>query len=623
MKQILKMYQLKPSHKKELLNRPDQRLVIKSKLKIGQPGNKYEQEADAVADRVMRMTDSNQIQMQPIEEEEELMQPKLRMQPIEEEEELLQPKLRMQPLEEEEEMLQPKIQLQEEEMLQPKFRLQLLEEEEEMIQSKAKSGKGFESSELTKHISSTKGNGQPLSTHTNQFMSKAFSTDLSGVKVHTNLKAVQMNQQLGARAFTYGNNIYFNNGEFNPNSSSGKNLLAHELTHVVQQGMTKGKISSKFSSPSLPQPTVQRYTDYSVADQIGNKSNKWKHPSGTKMMRVADSGKMAIDAILSLNIWVKPYMIKKSNDIFKANKSKIRFSEGSQSVSGKPPNNRKGRKQTLKKVVVKSDTGGVAKLTRDCGYAAQESMGSASNKLVGVTRPSGVEEYTDAFDYKSNTGEKISPQVYQKIFIREFKKTLTPQQALNAWAKLEKNKPKMARALRKKYRFNEYAKAEIGSSMTIITESKMPGYVGTPDPLNPGSTKDWNFHFATTAFNNLNDYINIENHTGSVVDWYFKMYGPSRKKQSFHDFHKGRMHGNKSTTLIVTHPGELNGKVKKSNTKFVIIPSKPIKSLIGKLSKGDKVETIRKGYYWRRVLVKSGSFVGKKGWIKNDKFERL
>ena len=46
--------------------------TIQPKLKIGQPGDKYEQEADAVAERVMRMSDSNQMQMQPIEEEEEI-----------------------------------------------------------------------------------------------------------------------------------------------------------------------------------------------------------------------------------------------------------------------------------------------------------------------------------------------------------------------------------------------------------------------------------------------------------------------------------------------------------------------------------------------------------------------
>lgn len=68
------------------------RQQLQASLEVGRPGDKYEQEADAVADRVMGMTDSYQMQMQPMEEEEEVLQPKLRMQPMEEEEEMLQPK---------------------------------------------------------------------------------------------------------------------------------------------------------------------------------------------------------------------------------------------------------------------------------------------------------------------------------------------------------------------------------------------------------------------------------------------------------------------------------------------------------------------------------------------------
>ena len=76
-------------------------------LKQGKPWNKYEQQADAVANQVMTMSEKDTLQMQPIEEEEELLHPKLRMQPIEEEKELLQPKLRMQPvIKEEEERVQ-------------------------------------------------------------------------------------------------------------------------------------------------------------------------------------------------------------------------------------------------------------------------------------------------------------------------------------------------------------------------------------------------------------------------------------------------------------------------------------------------------------------------------------
>ncbi len=67
-------------------------------------------------------------------------------------------------------------------------------------------------------------------------MSNSFGVDFSHVNVHTNNEAVGMNRELGAQAFTHGSDIYFNSGKYNPETSTGKHLLAHELTHVVQQG---------------------------------------------------------------------------------------------------------------------------------------------------------------------------------------------------------------------------------------------------------------------------------------------------------------------------------------------------------------------------------------------------
>jgi len=67
-------------------------------------------------------------------------------------------------------------------------------------------------------------------------MSSRFGIDFNDVSIHTDSRSIQLNRQLNARAFTVGNDVYFNQGEYNPNSWEGKHLLAHELTHVVQQG---------------------------------------------------------------------------------------------------------------------------------------------------------------------------------------------------------------------------------------------------------------------------------------------------------------------------------------------------------------------------------------------------
>lgn len=71
--------------------------------------------------------------------------------------------------------------------------------------------------------------------------------DFSGVKIHTDSQADQLSHQLGAKAFTTGNDIFFRAGEYNPASSDGQTLIAHELTHVVQQGASAPSVQGKMA----------------------------------------------------------------------------------------------------------------------------------------------------------------------------------------------------------------------------------------------------------------------------------------------------------------------------------------------------------------------------------------
>jgi hypothetical protein len=72
-------------------------------------------------------------------------------------------------------------------------------------------------------------------------MEQAFGADFSGVKVHTDGQSDQLNQSIQARAFTTGQDIFFRQGQYEPGSKGGQELLAHELTHVVQQNGGSGK----------------------------------------------------------------------------------------------------------------------------------------------------------------------------------------------------------------------------------------------------------------------------------------------------------------------------------------------------------------------------------------------
>ncbi len=117
-------------------------------------------------------------------------------------------------------------------------------EEEEAVQRKPLASfiqkKGGEagvaaSDGVSSKINSSKGSGSSMDSSTQSFMESRFGTDFSNVKIHTGTDAVQMSRELNAQAFTVGNDIYFNSGKYNPSSDSGRHLLAHELTHTVQQ----------------------------------------------------------------------------------------------------------------------------------------------------------------------------------------------------------------------------------------------------------------------------------------------------------------------------------------------------------------------------------------------------
>jgi hypothetical protein len=107
-------------------------------------------------------------------------------------------------------------------------------------------------------IARSRGSGSPLPATTRNQMESSFGADFSGVRVHQDSGAQEMNKDLNAQAFTHGKDIYFNKGKFSPGSSDGKHLLAHELTHVVQQtgGETAGEkpVQQKAAVGGTPMP---------------------------------------------------------------------------------------------------------------------------------------------------------------------------------------------------------------------------------------------------------------------------------------------------------------------------------------------------------------------------------
>lgn len=91
------------------------------------------------------------------------------------------------------------------------------------------------SEHLENQLNRSRGRGSPLPNTSQSFFEERMQHDFSKVSVHTDNESAQMNQELKARAFTHGRDIYFGAGQYNTQTTVGKRLLAHELTHVVQQ----------------------------------------------------------------------------------------------------------------------------------------------------------------------------------------------------------------------------------------------------------------------------------------------------------------------------------------------------------------------------------------------------
>lgn len=172
-------------------------LIIQPKLTIGSPNDHYEQQADQVADRVMRMAIQNDISgvssfsvqrkcAACAHEEEQVQRKPFNITPF--------------------------------------------------IQKSRSDGGGMASDNVSSQIESARGGGSQMGESTRSFMESRFGNDFSGVRIHTDANAIQLSQNLDAQAFTVGHDVFFNEGKYSPETDSGKHLLAHELVHTVQQG---------------------------------------------------------------------------------------------------------------------------------------------------------------------------------------------------------------------------------------------------------------------------------------------------------------------------------------------------------------------------------------------------
>ncbi|WP_287360107.1 DUF4157 domain-containing protein [Moorena sp. SIO3B2] len=209
---------------------------VQAKLTIGEAGDKYELEADRVAsevvDRINTPVTSHSNQPDSIQAQGQ----------------------------------------QDELMRKPKLQLQSVE------------GGMAATPELESSIQQARGSGMPIALSIRKPMEQSFGADFSGVRVHNDAQSDQLNQSIQARAFTTGKDIFFRQGEYNPGSRGGQELIAHELTHVVQQ--TGGKIQCKSPSDSVPSsPTLQVHLEQNKTLQRKKRGNASKSTIMQRLVR--------------------------------------------------------------------------------------------------------------------------------------------------------------------------------------------------------------------------------------------------------------------------------------------------------------------------------------------------
>ncbi len=226
-----------------------------AKLTIGKPNDRYEREADAVANQIVAM-------------------PKHRAN--------LTPGLQNKPLSKN----ITKLGQRQVASVQPK-RLQRLPKVQKQGDGNLKA-----SSDVASRLSSSRGGGSNLDENTRGEMESSIGADFGDVRVHTGSEAAQLSQDLGAKAFTHGSDIYFNQGQYNPNSSEGKHLLAHELTHTVQQGATQQKAETP---PAIQKAPAAGGNQLAVSSEVVDVSSNIFQPSDKVKAEIEAQGKEGLD----------------------------------------------------------------------------------------------------------------------------------------------------------------------------------------------------------------------------------------------------------------------------------------------------------------------------------------
>lgn len=380
---------LAPQHKKSAKpSQKDQESFFKpraqAKLKVNKPGDQHEVEADMMADTIV---EKQQIAPKVSTPTPNLAQAKL-------DEEQVQTKLdddEVQAKEEEEvqAMEEEEAQASEDQASAPGEPVQAMEEEEvqskeedEEVQAKLQNAPGIPTKPSpVDTLASTKGGGTALGGSTKAQMEQGFGTDFSNVRIHTDSRAEEMTKGAGAKAFTHKKDIYFNKGKFQPETKAGKKLIAHELTHTIQQDATPEQ-----------KPTEEQKPVSEATPESASKSSSTSAAAMPAVSKIVDAEK--VDPATAEEEALVP-------EKEKAGGAKKDEAEGAEEIPDGPPVIRNPKANPgFKKTVTNIDTEKTAQVDLEDPEAlsskAQSSAPVASNERMGSAQANQVEEMDKA-----------------------------------------------------------------------------------------------------------------------------------------------------------------------------------------------------------------------------------
>ena len=155
------------------------------------------------------------------------------------------------------------------------------EEEEETVQRRAE-GTPDVSANISSDIHNSMTGGEPLPLSVRRFMEPRFNADFGTIRVHDNDNAARLNRGVRAKAFAIGNHIFFGRGQYQPESDEGRELIAHELTHTIQQGAAV----QRSESPEVTEHSEQMINRLGISDALDYFAERAHHIPGFRMFTI-------------------------------------------------------------------------------------------------------------------------------------------------------------------------------------------------------------------------------------------------------------------------------------------------------------------------------------------------